>query len=122
MEKALEELHNVLSRKWSHIYLYRADTLEQVQQKMKELRDWPEENAKEAVASLDEGGNELLTLITIGLPTCYRRHFNTTNIFESIVASIKSKTRHVKNWKRSPHQVARWPARLALDAEQGRKR
>jgi putative transposase len=69
-----------------------------------------------AVASLDEGLEETLTLHRLG---CFRRvgvSLKTTNILESIHARVASRTDKVDHWKTS-EQKQRWVAAALLDLE-----
>ena len=60
-----------------------------------------------AAKSLEEGLEETLTLLRIGIPKELQKSLCTTNIIESMNSSIKNVTRRVKRW-RSSDMVARW--------------
>ena len=69
-----------------------------------------------AVASLDEGLEETLTLHRLGLFDELGKSFKTTNVIESINARIGQFTDKVDYWKNSD-QKQRWVAASLLDIE-----
>jgi len=69
-----------------------------------------------AVASLDEGLDETLTLHRLGLFCELGTSLKTTNAIESIHARVESRTAKVDHWKNS-EQKQRWLATALLDLE-----
>lgn len=69
-----------------------------------------------AVASMEEGFEESLTVHRLGLPRELRRSLKTTNIIESVLALVGQKTDKVDYWKNSD-QKQRWVATALLDIE-----
>ncbi len=69
-----------------------------------------------AVASLDEGLEETLTLHRLGLVEALGRSLTTTNCLESIMAQLGQRTDKVDRW-RSSDQKQRWVATALLDLE-----
>lgn len=69
-----------------------------------------------AVASLDEGLDETLTLHRLGLFCELGTSLKTTNTIESIHARVESRTAKVDHWKNS-EQKQRWLATALLDLE-----
>jgi len=69
-----------------------------------------------ALASLEEGLEETLTLHRLGLMPYLKRSFRTTNMLESINSQVEQLSRRVKNWSTSA-QRARWMAAALLDIE-----
>ncbi len=69
-----------------------------------------------AVASMEEGFEESLTVHRLGLPGELRRSLKTTNIIESVLALVGQKTDKVDYWKNSD-QKQRWVATALLDIE-----
>ena len=69
-----------------------------------------------AVASLDEGFEETLTLHRLGLAEELRESFSTTNCLESINAQLGQRTDKVDYWKNS-NQLHRWVATALLEIE-----
>jgi len=69
-----------------------------------------------AVASLEEGLEESLTVQRLGLSKELRKSLKTTNIIESVLALVGQKTDKVDYWKNS-NQKQRWVATALLDIE-----
>ena len=69
-----------------------------------------------AVASLDEGLDETLTLHRLGVFPELGTSLKTTNAIESIHARVESRTAKVDHWKNS-EQKQRWLATALLDLE-----
>jgi len=69
-----------------------------------------------AVASLDEGLEETLTLHRLGVFREVGVSFKTTNIIESIHARVERRTARVNHWRNS-EQKQRWLATALLDLE-----
>ena len=69
-----------------------------------------------AVASLDEGLEETLTLHHLGLFSELGTSLKTTNILESIHARVEDRTARVDHWRNS-EQKQRWLATALLDLE-----
>ncbi len=69
-----------------------------------------------AVASLEEGFEETLTVHRLNVHQELRRSFTTTNMIESINALVGQRTDKVDYWKNS-NQKQRWVATALLDVE-----
>ena len=69
-----------------------------------------------AVASLDEGFEETLTLHRLGLFQELGRSFKTTNCIENLNSLIGNRTGKVDRWRNS-EQKQRWLATAILDIE-----
>lgn len=69
-----------------------------------------------AAASLDEGFEETLTVQRLGLSKELRRSLKTTNVIESVLSQVASKTDKVDYWKNS-NQKQRWTASALLEIE-----
>jgi len=69
-----------------------------------------------AVASLEEGLEETLTLHRLGMIPFLKRSFRTTNIIENVNSSVADLTRKVKRWTNSL-QRHRWLAAALLDIQ-----
>ena len=69
-----------------------------------------------AVASLDEGLDEPLTLHRVGVFRELGTSLNTSNALESIHARVESRIAKVDHWKNS-EQKQRWLATALLDLE-----
>jgi len=69
-----------------------------------------------AVASLDEGFEQTLTLHRLGLAKELGRSFRTTNCIENVNALLDQRTDKVDRWRNS-EQKQRWLATALLDIE-----
>lgn len=69
-----------------------------------------------AVASLEEGFEESLTVQRLGLSKELRRSLKTTNVIESVLALVGQKTDKIDYWRNS-NQKQRWVATALLDIE-----
>lgn len=66
------------------------------------LREWLFEINCDAKKSLEEAGEELLSVHQLALTGEYRNSLSTTNIIESLIGVAKAKCKNVKNWKIHP--------------------
>jgi hypothetical protein len=69
-----------------------------------------------AAASLEEGWEETLTVMRLGVPELLRKTLATTNPIESAFSVAESVTRRLKRW-RGGTMRERWCATGLLDAE-----
>jgi len=69
-----------------------------------------------AAGSLLEGLDEMFTVNRLGLPKSLHRGLTTTNIIESSISGVKSRTHRVKNWQ-DGSMVKRWAASSLLETE-----
>jgi transposase-like protein len=69
-----------------------------------------------AVASLEEGLEETLTLHRLGLFSALGKSFKTTNCIESLMAQVEQYTGKVDNWKNSS-QKQRWVSAALMEIE-----
>jgi transposase-like protein len=106
--------HAVMRRKLQAAY--GQPTYEQAKTALKKIRSELAEINLSAVASLDEGFEETLTLHRLGLFAELGVSFKTTNCLESINALIEQRTGKIDYWKNSD-QKQRWLASALLDIE-----
>ena len=71
---------------------------------------------EDALASLEEGIEETLSLHRLGMMPHLKQSFRTTNCIESVNAMVAQITRNVKRWTNS-NQRRRWLACALLDIE-----
>lgn len=95
---------------------YSQPTYEQAKTALKKLRSELSAINLSAVASLDEGLEETLTLHRLGLFEELGGSFKTTNCLESINGLIEQRTGKIDYWKNSD-QKQRWLASALLDIE-----
>ena len=74
-----------------------------------------------AAASVREGLEETLTVITLGLSERLRQSLATTNPIESLISRTRHVKRNVKRW-RGGQMVLRWTAAAILEAVKGFRR
>lgn len=87
---------------------YRAATAGAARRQLKALGAWLEANGHvDAAASLREGLEDTLTVLTLGLPTRLQRFFATTNCIENLIGTVRHVTRNVKRW-RDGTMIRRW--------------
>ena len=87
---------------------YQAASVDAARRQLKALGTWLESNGHvDAAASLREGLDETLTVLTLGLPVRLRRFFATTNCIENLIGTVRHITRNVKRW-RDGRMIRRW--------------
>ena len=95
---------------------YAQPTYEQAKTALKKVRGELAALNLSAVASLDEGFEETLTLHRLGLFAELGVSFKTTNCLESINGLVEQRTGKIDYWKNS-EQKQRWLATALLDIE-----
>lgn len=95
---------------------YQRPTYEEAKREFKKIRQELVNINESAVASLDEGFEETLTLHRLGLFGLLGRSLKTTNIIESINAQAEDRCGRVDYWKNSS-QKQRWLASALMDIE-----
>jgi hypothetical protein len=69
---------------------YRAASAEAARHQLKALGSWLDANGHvDAAASLREGLEETLTVLTLGLPPRPQRFFVTTNCIENLIGTVR---------------------------------
>ena len=95
---------------------YQRPTYKEAAHDLKAIRRELEALNQSAVASLDEGFEETLTLHRLGLFPLLGRSLKTTNVLESVNAQAEQRCGRVDHWKNSK-QKQRWLAAALLDIE-----
>lgn len=95
---------------------YEQPSYEQAKQKLYAIRKELQLINESAVASLDEGLEETLTLHRLGLSKQLGISLKTTNCIESLNSQLGQYTRRVSYWKNS-NQRHRWVATALLEIE-----
>lgn len=112
-----KELHLKLSR------IMGLKSFSEAQDELKALRNWLSSISDSAVASLDEAGEDLLTLHQLGITGELRKSLSSTNIIESLFSVVRRKCLNVKNWKsKKSNQKMRWIAASILDHKKNKMR
>lgn len=95
---------------------YQRPIYKEARHDLKEIRTELKDLNASAVASLDEGFEETLTLHRLGLFPLLGRSLKTTNVIESVNAQAEQRCGRVDHWKNSNHKQ-RWLAAALLDIE-----
>jgi putative transposase len=95
---------------------YERPTYKEAKRELNAIRKELEELNQSAVASLDEGFDETLTLHRLGVFPLVGRSLKTTNLLESVNAMAEQRCGRVDHWKNS-NQKQRWLAAALLDIE-----
>ncbi len=95
---------------------YERPTYDEALKAMKKVRSELEAENQSALASLDEGFEETLTLHRLGIFAKLGRSFKTTNCIESINSMAEGLCSKVDHWKNSK-QKQRWLATALRDIE-----
>lgn len=104
-----ERVHGTLH--WRLKKLMALNTLSDARKELAALREWVAGLSADAAASLDEVGEELLTLHQLEISGELRKSLASTNLIESLFSVVRAKLQRVKNWKgRRSNQILRWVA------------
>jgi putative transposase len=109
-EKHHEELRQRLNAAYHETNATQASTL------LRATVKWLRRISPAAAASLEEGLEETLTVVRLGVPELLRKTLSTTNPIESAFSVAESVTRRVKRW-RDGDMRQRWCVAGLLDAE-----
>jgi transposase-like protein len=85
----------------------------------KELETFLAERNQAALASLHEGGEELLTFHRLNVPATLNVTFLSTNLIENVMLNFRRHTNRVTKWNPKTDQVDRWASSALLMAEEG---
>ncbi|MGH7001789.1 MAG: IS256 family transposase [Stellaceae bacterium] len=75
-----------------------------------------------ALASLDEAGDELVTLHTLDVPATLNLSLLSTNAIENVMRNYRNQTAKVTRWQSATNQISRWTATALLRVEGGFRR
>src|SRR6266581_6026948 len=126
----VHKLRNILEhlpegqRPWVRAIVARAHKQTDVATARRLLQDLArrlEDRYPSAAASVREGLEETLTVLTLGLSERLRQSLATTNAIESLISRTRHVKRNVKRW-RGGQMVLRWTAAAVLEAVKGFRR
>jgi transposase-like protein len=100
---------------------YKQTELAPARRLLQDLARRLEDRYPSAAASVREGLDETLTVITLGLSDRLRQSLATTNAIESLISRTRHVKRNVKRW-RGGQMVLRWTAAAVLEAAKGFRR
>jgi putative transposase len=95
---------------------YRSRNVERAKRLLANLARRLQDEHPGAAASLEEGLDETLTVMGIGLPEWLERFFSTTNAIENLIGTAREVGGRVKRW-RNAQMVIRWTATGLIEAE-----
>ena len=84
-----------------------------------ELRTFLQGKNAEALASLDEAGEELIALHLLDVPNTLHRNLLSTNIIENSIRNVRAKIGRVTRWREETDQPSRWLAMALTELEKG---
>ena len=109
-----DKLHDELRQRLNTAY--HEKSLTQARTLLGATVKWLRQISPAAAASLEEGLEETLTVVRLGVPELLRKTLSTTNPIESAFSVAESVTRRVKRW-RDGDMRQRWCVAGLLDAE-----
>jgi len=102
--------------------LRNAEGAEAAREALNDIRGFLSGVGANALSSLDEAGESLIAVQTLGCPFELHTTFLSTNIIENSINNIRRKTGRVKRWRAETNQAEKWLAFGMLEAERGFKR
>jgi putative transposase len=125
----VHKLRNILEhlpeeqRPWVRAIVARAHQAEvtTARRLLQDLARRLEDRYPSAAASVREGLEETLTILTLGLSDRLRQSLATTNATESLISRTRHVKRNVKRW-RGGQMVLRWTSAAILEAVKGFRR
>jgi putative transposase len=117
----VHKLRNILEhlpegqRSWIRVRAYRQTDVAIARRLLQDLARRLENRYPSAAASVREGLDETLTVITLGLSEGSRQSLATTNAIESLISRTRHVKRNVKRW-RGGQMVLRCTAAAILEA------
>ena len=102
--------------------LRKAEGLEAAEEVVEELQAFLKGKNAQALASLEEAGDELLAVHGLGAPSTLNTTLLNTNCIENPFRNVRSKTRRVSRWRTDTQMPSKWMAYALLEAERGFRR
>jgi putative transposase len=84
-----------------------------------ELRSFVAGKNAEALASLEEAGEELIALHLLEVPNTLHKNLLSTNIIENTIRNMRGKLGRVTRWREETDQPGRWMALALTETEKG---
>jgi transposase-like protein len=112
--------HGEVDRLFSR--LRKAQGLEAAEEVVKELRAFLKGKNAQALASLEEAGDELLAVHRLGAPSTLNTTLLNTNCIENPFRNVRAKIRRVSRWRAETNMASKWMAYALLEAERGFRR
>ena len=102
--------------------LRKAEGLEAAEECLKQLRDFLQGKNAQALASLEEAGDELLAVHRLNAPSTLNTTLLNTNCIENSFRNVRAKIRRVTRWRAETQMASKWMAYALLEAERGFRR
>jgi len=102
--------------------LRKAEGLEAAEEVVEELRAFLKGKNAQALASLEEAGDELLAVPRLGAPSTLNTTLLNTNCIENPFRNVRAKIRRVSRWRAETNMASKWLAYALLEAERGFRR
>lgn len=102
--------------------LRRAEGVKDAKEVVDELRAFLKSKNAQALASLEEAGDELLAVHGLGAPSTLNTTLLNTNCIENPFRNVRAKTRRVSRWRSETQMPSKWLAYALLEAERGFRR
>ena len=102
--------------------LRRAEGLKAAEEVVVELKKFLKGKNAQALASLEEAGDELLAVHGLGAPSTLNTTLLNTNCIENPFRNVRAKTRRVSRWRTDTNMASKWLAYALLEAERGFRR
>ena len=102
--------------------LRKAEGLETAEEVVEELRVFLKGKNAQALASLEEAGDELLAVHGLGAPSTLNTTLLNTNCIENPFRNVRAKIRRVSRWRPETKMASKWMAYALLEAERGFRR
>jgi transposase-like protein len=103
-----DKLHGTLH--WRMRRLMSLESFDDAQNELQSFAKWLSEVSHGALESLEDAGNELLTLHSLRIGGILRKSLTTTNMIEAAIGQIRNKMRRITRGRSSPSQALRWSA------------
>lgn len=115
-----DKLHGTLH--WRMKKLMNLSSFDDAVTELQSFARWLAEVSHGALESLEEAGEELLTLHLLGISGLLRKSLSTTNLIEGLIEKIRSKMSRIKRGRSSPSQALRWSAAAVRVSQKGFQR
>lgn len=102
--------------------LRKAEGIEAAEEGLGKLREFLKGKNAQALASLEEAGDELLAVHRLGAPSTLNKTLLNTNCIENPFRNVRTKLRRVSRWRPETQMASKWMAYALLEAERGFRR
>jgi transposase-like protein len=112
--------HGEVDRLFKH--LRKAEGAETAEECVKKLKTFLQGKNAQALASLEEAGDELLAVHRLDAPSTLNTTLLNTNCIENPFRNVRAKIRRVSRWRAETKMASKWLAYALLEAERGFRR